>query len=619
MVPLSVGAVHNGSTRSRCHNRRVATRWVVLRDGIRRFVLPAIGIANVVAVATLPIRLTDPLFTHPSTSAAAASAVLIAGLTILGSGLIATVLRPASGLGPLAILASIAWFAPDWIGWQDAPSIIRGLAMVGAPLLGPILLHLVATGSGALRGSTVRVFVVAAYIVTIGLTVGRALVRDPIRDLDCLEPPRNCTNNVFLVWANQDLAQPLVMAQFVVASVIGMSLVVLAVWRLLSGTGPARRSHGPVLVTGAFVGLADATYLITLVADRLATAEDPTLAALFMVRAGAMIALAVAVAWSVTRMRRIGTSVARLASDIDAAPGPGGLEAALALSLGDPGLSVAFRLPTTESFVDSSGLPIPGASAPPGRIATPITRNGQSIALVIHDAGLVDPDELVRTIGSAARLAVDNERLRAEVLAQVRELGASRARIVERADAARRHLERDLHDGAQQRLLALLYELRLGRAAATREGNDDLVAVFERAIGETEAGLEELREIAHGIFPAVLMEAGLGSALDDLADRSAVPVEITGDSGGRCPTASEIAAYVVIEEAVRSAAGRGATHVRLELHRRDGRLTARIVDDGASTNTVSAHLTDRAGAASGRLIDETTGAGQALRLEVPCA
>ena len=201
----------------------------------------------------------------------------------------------------------------------------------------------------------------------------------------------------------------------------------------------------------------------------------------------------------------------------------------------------------------------------------------------------------------------------------MRELAESRTRIVERADAARLHLERDLHDGAQQRLLALSYELRLGRAAAARDGDDDLAASFERAIAETEAVLEELRELAHGIFPAVLVEAGLGPALADLADRATLPVEIVGDTGGRCPAASESAAYVVIDEAVRSAAGRGATHVRVEIARLDGRLTARVVDDGASPNAISDHLADRAGAARGRLTAETDAARPALRLEVPCA
>ena len=340
------------------------------------FALPAIGILNVVAVAMLPIRLTDPLFTHPSTSAAAASAALIAGVALLASGLITTAIRAASALGSLAILASIAWFAPDWIGWQDAPPIIRSLAMVGAWLLAPIVLHLVAAGSGALRGSSDPNLVVAAYVVTIALAVSRAVVGDPIRDLDCLEPPRNCTENVFLLWADQDLARPLILAQFGVAIVDRVEL---------GGHRRIAAPHGDR--SGATIARANAdrgcrrrpggcAYLVAAPTGRLLTAAEPVLAALFMVRAGAVTALAVALVWTVARRRRISASVARLASDLVAAPAPGGLEGALALSLGDPHLTVAYRLPAIDSFVDANGMAVPAGPARPGRAATPILRNG---------------------------------------------------------------------------------------------------------------------------------------------------------------------------------------------------------------------------------------------------
>ena len=190
---------------------------------------------------------------------------------------------------------------------------------------------------------------------------------------------------------------------------------------------------------------------------------------------------------------------------------------------------------------------------------------------------------------------------------------------METADAARRHLERDLHDGAQQRLLTLSYECRLGRASAVREGNGALVAAFDRAIAETQAALDELRELAHGIFPAVLAEAGLGPALSDLADHAAVPVEVGAELDGRCPAASERAAYVVIDETVRSAAARGATYVRIEIERLGGLLRARITDDASRLEFDWTHLGDRASAAGGSLADETAGTGLALVLEVPCA
>ena len=141
------------------------------------------------------------------------------------------------------------------------------------------------------------------------------------------------------------------------AITISVGLAVMAAWRLLGGTRAARRSHGPLLISGAVVGVADATYVVLLFAGHLQTAAEPGLGAAFMVRAGAMTALAVALGWTLVRMRRIGASVARLATDIGAAPALGGLERALALALDDPDLAVAYRLPSTDTFVDGTGLP----------------------------------------------------------------------------------------------------------------------------------------------------------------------------------------------------------------------------------------------------------------------
>ena len=143
------------------------------------------------------------------------------------------------------------------------------------------------------------------------------------------------------------------------------------------------------------------------------------------------------------------------------------------------------------------------------------------MALVIHDAALSGARELEREIGAAARLAVDNERLRAEVLAQLEDLRASRARIVEAGDSARRRIERDLHDGAQQRLLTLSYELRLARADAEADGDEALAPLLAVDGEEVQAALAELRDLAHGIYPAILTEAGLGPALVDAGRRRA--------------------------------------------------------------------------------------------------
>jgi signal transduction histidine kinase len=234
------------------------------------------------------------------------------------------------------------------------------------------------------------------------------------------------------------------------------------------------------------------------------------------------------------------------------------------------------------------------------------------VALVVHDRALSGARDLEREIGAAARLAVDNERLRAELLAQLEDLRASRSRIVETADSARRRLERDLHDGAQQRLLAISYELRLARAAAAADGNDELGAVLAASSEEAQRILEELRDVAHGIYPAILTEAGLGPALLTLADTAPLPVEIEAVPDERFAEAVERSVYVVVSGAVEAAARAGVDHAAVTVER-DG--DALVVGVSQADTAPSAHLADRVGALGGHVSVE----GGMLRAEIPCA
>jgi hypothetical protein len=474
---------------------------IVPRSTVRQVLLPSIGVFYAIVVALLPLRSTPVGFTHASTSTVALSADLAAGVGLLLAGLIWTRARRRSPVGPLAICASIAWFAPDWIGWDGGPALARSVAVLAAPLFGAIVLHLVVVSVGGLRRwSTLLIVVVAAYATVTLVSVARALVRNPLLDLDCLEPPRNCDTNVFLLVPNQRLANMLEPAMLGVLGTVGVLMAVIACWRLVTATAPARRAHLPLLAACVAVGSAEAIASVASLTGRGQVAIDPDLDPLFLWRAAAAGALGFALVWKVAREARIGAAIARLVGDIGSAPQPGGLQAALAASLGDPDLTVAYRLSATDRYVDPDGHAI-DMTPRSGRVAMPISRGGDTIAVVVHDAGLVDSGELAARIGSAARLAVDNDRLQAEVRAQLRDLTQSRARIVETADQTRRGLERNLHDGAQQRLLALSYELRLGRAAAEKESRPDLSALFDQAIAENQDP-RRTPDLAHGIYPS---------------------------------------------------------------------------------------------------------------------
>jgi len=371
----------------------------------------------------------------------------------------------------------------------------------------------------------------------------------------------------------------------------------------------------PVLLPAAFAGGAEVAYAVSLLRTPLEVPRSADLVAIFYARSLAVTALAVGLVWTVVRRRRVRAAVSRLAVAIRDAPPAGRLREALASAVSDPTLDVAYWLPRTNEYVDAEGrrvaAPVPGA----GRAVTPIVEQGRQLALVAHDAALFDRSDLERQLGSAARLAIENERLRVEVLAQLADIQSSRTRIVERGDGERRRLERDLHDGAQQRLLALLYDLRLARASAEAAGETQASALLASALDEADASLNELREVAHGIYPAILAEAGLASALATLADDAPLPVELHALPVERYASAVETAVYLTVAEALEDAARRGATFISVDVAPVNGLLTVETRDGGAGPRRPLVHLSDRVGAVGGTIrlsVDK-------LRVEIPCA
>ena len=278
--------------------------------------------------------------------------------------------------------------------------------------------------------------------------------------------------------------------------------------------------------------------------------EDPHRAAfanLFAGRSLALIALGAAIAWTVIRAARARAAVGRLIGELRDAPAPLDLQGSLARAVGDPGLAVAYPIGDGARYVDAHGQPVDVPPAGGARAVTSIERDGAPVALVLHDPAALGEGDLAREIGAAAQLAVDNERLQAQSHAQLQDLRASRARVVETADAARRNLERDLHDGAQQRLVSLSLMLQL--AADSLEPH--VAAQIDAAESELRAATVELRELAHGIHPAALSEEGLGPAIRALADRVPLAIEALDLPTARLPPPVETAAYFLVDEVAR--------------------------------------------------------------------
>jgi signal transduction histidine kinase len=245
---------------------------------------------------------------------------------------------------------------------------------------------------------------------------------------------------------------------------------------------------------------------------------------------------------------------------------------------------------------------------------TPLVRGGRQVAFLAHRAGLLDDPGLAEEVAAASRLALEHERLQAQLAAQLQDLRASRARIIATGDAERRRLERDLHDGAQQRLVSLALSLRLARSKLQPSADSGQRARLDQAEAELRVALGELRELAHGIFPAVLADEGLAAAVEALAEEATVPIRITALPEGRLDPAVETAAYVVIAEIV----SHSASMVTVGATRRDGQLVIQIERDGDAPDDLI-DLQDRVGALDGRLqILHQPGGRVRIRAEVPC-
>jgi signal transduction histidine kinase len=295
----------------------------------------------------------------------------------------------------------------------------------------------------------------------------------------------------------------------------------------------------------------------------------------------------------------------------------------LAQSLGDRTLSIAYWLPDRETFVDERGHPVPLPDAGSGRAWTAVDYDGRRVAAIIHDASLDASAELVQAAAAAASLALDNERLKADLRARVEELRASRVRIVEASNSARRKIERDLHDGAQQQLVALAVELRLLRSRIG--SNAEATELIDRIDEKLSAALDDLRELARGIHPGILTDRGLAPALDSLAARAPIAVACDIDLSTRLPASVEAVAYFVVAEALTNVLKYArASHAAIRAHLENDNVVVELQDDGVGgaderQGTGLQGLRDRVGALDGTLsVISPVGQGTIVRARIPC-
>jgi signal transduction histidine kinase len=318
-------------------------------------------------------------------------------------------------------------------------------------------------------------------------------------------------------------------------------------------------------------------------------------------------------------------SVAELVVALDESTASVDVRDALARTLGDPSLALAYWMPEEGRYVDIAGqlveIPTPGT----GRTVTVVERDGRRVAAIIHDESLNEQPELIRAAGAAAALALDNERLQAELRVRLDELSASRARIVRATDLERKRIERNLHDGTQQRLTSIAMALGLAESQlkSDPEAARQNLHQAKTALG---AALAELRELSRGIHPAVLSERGIGAALEDLVYSSPLPVAVCCELKGRLPEPVEAAAYYVVAEALANVTKHArASSATVRLTHETGLLMVGVRDDGiggadANHGTGLRGLADRVHALGGSLsIESARGQGTHVMAAIPCA
>lgn len=544
---------------------------------------------------------------------------------LLAAGYIAWSARPVSRTGFLMVLAGVA--AALWPARAHLPD--EALLATAGLLLGnlwiSILAHLVlAFPSGRLPGRAERIAAVLAYAVALVVSPIGALTLDPVRDCD------GCRDglNLVLLTENEPVADA---AQILTAAAVlfvggWIFWVLFRRWR--AATAPARRVLRPALFAGGAAALTDLVMSVMAIGVRRWTVGsdvEPLDVALGAFELTAAVA-AFGVLGGLLRTRVTRSTMGELVVALGGLPQTGPLRVLLARALGDPSLRVGFWVRDLGLYVDEDGHPLALPEHNGGRDAvTPVTRGaGERLAVLVHDRALLDDEGLVDAVVAAARLALENERLKAEVRAQLEAVRESRARIVEAGDRERQRIERDLHDGAQQRLVSLMLALRLAERQVSGLEDAELSGFVERAGVDAKGALEELRELARTLHPPVLSEEGLGAALELLAERSPVPVGIARVPERRLPGQVELCAYHVCREALANVVRHaGASAVTVSISAPDGVLEMLVADDGVGGANPNAGgglrgLQDRVEATGGTLtVESPPGGGTRVSAEIP--
>ena len=567
-----------------------------LRNGL---LLAAPGLALVAAAVTVILE-------APNTDRVVTALAAAVGLMLVWSVAVALRLRyPERPLCPLLFVLA-GTFAVQAFLSSPNPYLFT-LARVARPAVEVLLIWvMLAFPSGRLQGRVERGLVIAGALAVFLLWLpGLMLSPDVILGGPFLQCDGACPRNVLFVADWPAASSALHTAFRITGGFILVSTGAVLFARLRRATPLLRRALAPVLLASIARTVAVAHFLAT---DGNSLALPLT-----------FWAVPLAIAAGLLRGRLYtARALQTLVTGLRARPDIHALRDVMARALGDTGLVIAYWIPDGSRWVDADGQPVgsPEAASMPGR-AVKLLRDaaGEPVAALIHDAALLEEPMLLESVAGSMQMTLESHRLEAENR-------ASSARSASAVEAERHRIERDLHDGAQQRLIAL--RMKLGVTARLMEQDPSRAEALVREMDtDVQAALSELRALAHGIAPPLLVERGLGAALAEAAQRAALPVRTDIEAIGRCEAPIERAVYFCCLEALQNAAkhaGAGA-HARLRLRCADDRLAFEISDDGIAEPAPGrsadgqglANMRQRIEAVGGQLDIETV-AGQGFRV-----
>jgi signal transduction histidine kinase len=544
---------------------------------------------------------------------------LIPGVVFVACGHVAWRRTPGSRIGPLMVAIGVAWYAGTAAasGVHAVDRIAHAFQGYYDPLLAWLIL---AYPSGRLERRSSQVVVGVFLLVLAARTVFRLLVFPVTGDLDVADPLA-----VDRYVAEVTLREAGATVFRAVIAVLAVAVLILTLGRWRSETAAGRAIAGPILLGGFAFAIGVVIETLALFGSR--SFSDRVVAwdvgQWVTVVTASLIPIGFLIGLGQDRLAR--GRVADLVVGLgDAVPDRGDLQATLRETLRDPSLVVAYAVGSAGRFVDVDGAAIELPDGAADRAVTRVDRSDRTIAALIHDPALTGRPDLVTSVAAATGLVLENEALQAELRVQLAEVRASRARIVAAGDAERRRVERDLHDGAQQRFVTLALALQMARARVP-DDTPELAEMLDHASDELERGLAELRELARGIHPTVLTEDGLAAAIGALAERSAVPTSIAIPDRRFDPAVEATAYYVVAEALTNIARYAGDTTASVSLTHDGSTLRVEIHDEGpggavASRGSGLQGLGDRVAAVGGTfLVDSPAGAGTTIRAAIPCA